>query len=67
MYAIKNSLILNIRIREAIRMEMNPLILESMWKMKKEQMKKEAEFKETYKLYPEFAQIRKAFYKNYNR
>lgn len=48
-------------------MEMNPLILESMWKMKKEQMKKEAEFKETYKLYPEFAQIRKTFNKNFNR
>lgn len=48
-------------------MEMNPLILESMWKMKKEQMKKEADFKETYKLYPEFAHIKKAFNKKFIR
>jgi len=48
-------------------MEMNPLILESMWKMKKDQMKKEADFKETYKLYPEFAHIKKTFNKKVYR
>ena len=48
-------------------MEMNPLILESMWKIKNEQMKKEADFKETYKLYPEFAKIRSNFNKMFRR
>jgi len=48
-------------------MEMNPLILESMWNMKKEQMKKEADFKETYKLYPEYDVLRKNISKKFKR
>ncbi|MEH7444972.1 hypothetical protein V7201_21950 [Bacillus sp. JJ1122] len=48
-------------------MEMNPLILESMWNLKKEQMKKEADFKETYKLYPEFSHTKKAINEKFIR
>jgi hypothetical protein len=65
MLQFKISFILKVGIREAIKMEMNPLILESIWKMRKEEMQKEAAFKETYKLYPEY-EAAKRILNNYN-
>lgn len=39
-------------------MEMNYLLLEYIWNTKKEEMKREAEYRETYKLYPEFTKLK---------
>jgi hypothetical protein len=61
MYLIVICFILKVRNKEAIRMDMNHLFLEYMWDVKKEEMKKEANFKETYKLYPEFTTIKRIF------
>lgn len=47
-------------------MDMNPLVLESIWKIRKEAMEKEAAFKETYKLYPEFQAVKRMF-KRYSK
>lgn len=43
---------------------MNLLILESIWKIRKEAMEKEAAFKETYKLYPEFQALKRVLNNN---
>lgn len=42
-------------------MDLNHLFLEDMWKTRKEEMKKEADFKETYNLFPEFNYIKMIF------
>lgn len=44
--------------REAIRMEMNHLYLEYIWNQRKDEMKRAADFKETYKLYPDFTNLK---------
>jgi hypothetical protein len=45
-------------------MEMNYLLLEYIWNTKKEEMKRESDFRETYKLYPEFTKLKWKFKKD---
>jgi hypothetical protein len=54
MFPYTNSLILELRTREANNMEMNYLALEYIWNTKKEEMKRKDEFREAYKLYNRF-------------
>jgi hypothetical protein len=54
MFPLFISLILELRTREAIHMDMNYLALEYIWNTKKEEMKRKDDFRETYKLYQEF-------------
>lgn len=53
MFPLVSSLILKLRTREANDMEMNYLALEYIWNSKNEEMERAADFRETYKLYPE--------------
>lgn len=39
-------------------MDMNYLALEYIWNTKKEEMKRKDDFRETYKLYPEFSRFK---------
>ena len=57
MFPFVISLILELRTREANEMEMNYLALEYIWNTKKEEMKRKDDFRETYKLYPEFKRV----------
>jgi hypothetical protein len=54
MFPYSNSLILEVRTREAKDMEMNYLALEYIWNSKKEEMKRKDDFREAYKLYDRF-------------
>jgi hypothetical protein len=58
MFPLFISHILELRTREANHMDMNYLALEYIWNTKKEEMKRKDDFRETYKLYPEFTRFK---------
>jgi hypothetical protein len=48
-------------------MDMNPMIIEHIWRLKKEEIDRKAAFRETYKLYQEFDSVKRALKKISNR